>query len=882
MNPPKWSIAFLEWFCPDELLEGILGDLLEQFDTDQQRVGNRKARRLFAWSVIRLFHPSIILRNHLTVKFINMSMLKSHLLVAIRSMMKYKFYSIINVLGLSFAIAFVFLAFLFIQNEQSYDQFHSKKDAIYRVYHDIRSKETGETKSKSAVTAVPLSKDLANEIPAITQFSRYGSNSCTIKKGEKPFEEVMHFVDPDFVQMFDFPWISGDKNTALDQPNSVILTTEMAKKYFGESNPIGQTLDLTIKDTTLVLEIGGVIDAKKERSSLPFDFLMVMDQFRLVVSESAFTSYRYGLLENYVQLAPNTEKSTIKPLLKKAAEKFYTSEDNNMEYGLQALSSLHFEDEVIGNALYTSPQKLYIMLALAVLVLIIASINFITLSTSHALNRLKEVGVRKTLGALKRQLRRQLILESFFVTLLSGVIGLTIAVFLLPVFSDLIGNSIRFGLGASELGFLLLLTLFIAWITGWLQSLVLVKFKAIEALKGNLTIPRHNRWFNESLVVLQFALSIILIIGAVNIRTQMQYIQHKDLGYDKERLLEVWLGGASDTKTTNQMVERFRNLALQDDQILEVAASMNNTDEPWTELLFDQDDGSKEKIFFNQISSTYLETMDIELLKGADFYKDTKNAANAILVNEALVKHFGWENPLSQQIPGTNFEGSHQIIGVVKDFHFNSLHQKIEPLVLALDASAISSGITGLSTYVWPPNLYQLVVRIGPGELKPPLEHLEKVWGKVNPDKSFNYRFVDEVLDAKYAEEKRWGKVTDWASAFAIVIAWLGLIGMMRLTIQKRTKEVGIRKVLGASVPGVISLLSKRFLLLVLFGSLIAWPIAWILMGKWLESFTYRIDLNPFLFLLIGVGVLVVALSSIGLQALRAALANPVEALRFE
>ena len=883
MNPPKWSIAFLKWFCPDELLEGVLGDMLEQFEQDQKYLSKRKANRSFVWNVLRLFHPSIILRNHLTVKLINMGMLRSHLLVVIRSMMKYKFYSIVNVLGLSFAMAFIFLAFLFIQKERSYDQFHNQKASVFRVYHNIINAETGQSTSKSAVTSIPLAKDLASELPSITHFTRYGSSSTTLLKESIPYDETVHFIDPGFFEMFDFPLIQGDKKTILDQPNSVVISTQSAKKYFGEADPIGQTLVFDLNDSLLITNISGVIDPTKDRSSLPFDFLMPIEQYKLLISDQAFTSYKYGLVENYIMLDNKTDQKAIEPLLTQAIEKYSPSEDNKIAFGLQALSSIHLDDKITGNALYTSPQKLYIMLALTILVLVIAGINFITLSTSHALNRLKEVGVRKTLGALKRQLRRQLVVESFFVIFLSTIIGITLANFILPTFSALIESPMQFTLGFAELGFIGLIILVIAWITGNLQSLVLLKDHAIHALKGNLSFPRRNRWFNESLIVLQFALCIILIIGAINIRSQMHFIQNKDLGYNKERLLEISLGfSSSDVEVTKQMAERFRALALKDSRILEIAASMNNSREPWTQLVFDQADGSTESIFFNQINESYLKTLDIDLLEGTDYYQDTQNAANTILVNEALVKHFGWEDPFSQQIPGQNFQGSHQIIGVVKDFHFSSLHQQIEPLILAIDPSSISSGITGLSTYIWPPNLYQLVVRIGPGEIKPMLDHLESVWKEVQPDKSFSYHFVDEVLEAKYAEEKRWGKVTDWASGFAVFIAWLGLLGLMRLMVQKRTKEIGIRKVLGSSTPNIMALLSRRFFFLVLFGCIISWPIAWVLVGRWLESFTYRIDLNPFLFLMIGIGVLMVALSSIGIQSMGAARANPVEALKFE
>lgn len=882
MRPPGWSIRFLEWFCPEELREGILGDLLEQFEENQEEIGLRKARLLFVWNVLRLFHPSILLRNHLRLYIMNWGMLKNHLLVALRSMGKHKFYSVINLMGLSVSIAVIFLAYLFIQSEWSYDYFHQKKDLIYRVYSSNINTETGQPENQSAVTPIPLGKDLAEETPGIAKFTRYASNSCIVQKDNVPYQEVMHFVDPDFLNIFDFPLTEGNKEEALSQPNAVIISEEMAEKYFGLDNPVGESLQLTLNDTSLAIVISGVIDPKKERSSLPFDFLMPIEQYEIVVSEKMFNSYNYGLVENYVLLNVNTAPSQLEPLTIKASEHLSKPENIRIEYALQAFSGIHLEDQIVGNALYTSPQKLYIMLAIAFLVLMVASINFITLSTSHVLNRMKEVGVRKTLGAQKGQLKRQFIIESFLVTLCSAAMGISLARFLLPAFGDILGNPVPFKPGWEGVGLMIVLTVGIATLTGWLKSTVLVRLTTMDALKGNMALPRRNRWINEGLVVIQFALSIILIIGALNIRAQMKYMQKKDLGYDKERLLELSMGETADTEKAKAIFERFQNLALQDGRILGVAASMNNSREPWTELVFAQDNGDQENIFYNQVTPSYLKTMNIQLAEGKDFKTSAQNATNGILVNEALVKHFGWENPFEQQIPGSNFSKSHQIIGVVKDFHFSTLHQQIQPMVLALDVSSIGSGITGLSTYVWPANYYTLVVRLGPGELQPVLDHLEAAWKKTRPDQPFTFQFVDEVLDERYAEEKRWGKTTDWASFLAIFIAWLGLMGMMRLSIQKRTKEVGIRKILGASTPGLIGLLSRRFLLIILWGNLIAWPVAWRLMSNWLESFSYRIELNPLLFLLVGLSVMALALASIGWQSVRLVSTNPVDTLRIE
>lgn len=882
MKPPKWSLAFLEWFCPDELLEGILGDLLEQLEADALQMSPRRARWAFRWNVIRLFHPSMLLRNHLNLRIVNMGMFKSHLLVAGRNMRKQKFFSAINILGLSCAIAFVFLTFLFIRSERAFDQFHEQKASIFRLSQNVINMETGQSRQKSAVTAVPLARDLAAELPGIRRFSRFGSSSGTVYRADTPYDETMHFVDAGFLQMFDFPLREGTLAEALNEPTDLVISHEIAEKYFAGGPALGQSLEIGLNDTTITATVSGVVDARLQHSSLPFTFLLPIEQYKLLVSEETYQSYNYGLLENYIQLDPQATRATIEPQLSSAIEKYTPPDDVRVEYGLQPLTSIHLENEVTGNALYTSPQKLYFMLVLAVLVIGIAVINFITLSTSQALSRLKEIGVRKTLGALKGQLRRQLIMESFFVCLLSGLAGLGLARALAVPFGQLVDAPLPFTLGFTEVGFLLLLLLGIAGVTGRLQSAIIVRQHAYEALKRQVAFAGRRSWLNDGLIVLQFSISIMLIIGALSIRRQMQFVQHKDLGFDRERLLEISLGNTPDLATGRQLVDRFRELALQHPAIMQVSASMNNAREPWTKLIFDQNDGSKEAIFFNEVNENYLTTMGVELVAGSGFRPEARHDGNAILVNESLVRHFGWEHPLDEQIPGKAFTATHRIVGVVKDFHFSSLHHRIEPLIMALDVNAVASGITGLSTYVWPPNLYQLLVRIGPGELQPVLDQLRTEWQTLAPDKAFAYHFVDDVLEAQYAEELRWGRAMDWASIFAVGIAWLGLLSLMHLSVKKRTREIGIRKVLGSSTRGIISLLSQRFLLLVLLGSGVAWPVSWLLLQKWLQSFSYRIDPNPILFLLVGLGVLLLSLSSIGLQSLRAARANPVQALKFE
>lgn len=879
LGPPGWLVRLVEWISPDQFVESILGDLLEQYDQDVRDLGLHSAKRRFFWSTIRFIHPFILLKNK-KVKIINMGMLKSYLIVAVRSMMKYKFYSSVNVLGLSCAIAFAYLTFAFIQSELAYDTFHSQHESIYRLYQQGIKKESGEVVNRSAVTVTPLARDLASEIPAIRAYSRYGSGTLTVVQNNEPYEDLVCFVDPGFIRIFDFPLLDGDRNSALSSPNSMLLSTTIAKKYFGEVDPIGKSLSLNLNDSLHTFIITGVFDGMEDRSSIPVTILIPFTKFSEVVAKEFMESYNYSMVENYV-LMESDVPSGISPLLTSALKKFVPEDDILSSVGVQPLASIHFEAEVVGMNGYSDVRRLYVMVGLAFLVTVIALINFITMSLAQALNRLKEISLRKTMGAIPGQLRVQIVIESFFFTVLASVVGMALVFFALPLFNQLLETSLTFSLGWPSIGFLLLVCMVIALISGGLQGVLLMKYQAISTMKNDVNSYGRTGWLSPVLMIVQFALSIILIIGTFVMRSQMNYIQERNLGYEQERLVEISMSNTPDLATANQFVRRYEVEALKNPGILQIAGSMNDHSNPWTQLHFVQEDETVEKLFFNLVDEGYVETMGIELVEGTSF-NASENQDAAILVNEALVRHFGWTDPLNQQLPGKNFDKPHRIIGVFRDFHFNSLHQKVEPLILAVNQSSISSGVTGLSTYVWPPNLYQMLVRVGPGELEPVLDHLETTWQETNPTRPFVYRFVDEMIEQRYAEEKRWNRIINAASVFALLIAWLGLLGLTRLSVQKRTKEIGIRKVLGSSAMRVTVTLSRRFLILVVIANAVAWPLAWIGASRWLESFSYRIDLSWVVFGVSGVLVLCVAILSVGIQSFRAASIDPVKSLKYE
>ncbi len=870
-------IRLLRRFCPADLLESLEGDLLEKYETDQNRISKRKAKIRLWWNVARLFHPVILMRNKVGESQLQMGLLANYLRVGQRNFFKDPFYSITNALGLSLAFTFAFLSLLYIQYEASFDQFHTNKDTIYRVAHKFSNRTSGEVKGHSAVTAIPLARDLAAEVPAVKHFSRLASSSATITTDQDVYLEQVHFVDEGFLQMFDFPVIDGPPGVVPEQ-HTVLISTQKAQQLFGNIPGIGAQFEINLGDSLVNVQVGGIVNNKKDRSSIPFDFLLDIELFKLVAAES-FESYKYGLVENYIQLSEGTDLHRVQTAIQTGLRKYINDDENIVEWQLQPFTGLHFEHSIIGNARYTNPLKLWILLALLILVIFIAVANYLSMSFSQAMRRSSEIAMRHTLGALNSQIWKQLTAESILSISFAMVMGLIATYFFLPLYNKLVGEPIAYHIGERILALSLLTVLVVGLLTGSIQATVL-NLNRRKGLAKQMQLPKNGIRFTQILVVFQLALCVILLIGSTYVRRQINFIQQKDLGYQKDLLVDITLNSDGNTNDAESVLQTFRSLAKRHPQIVDVAGSMNNFSEPWTELVFDQVDGSKEKIFFNQIEPSYLNTLGIKLVSGQPFYQDQSRSSASILVNETLVQHFGWDDAIGKQIPGQNFEVAHQIIGVVKDYHFSPLHEEIKPLILALSAQPIRSGITGLSTYVWPPNFYRIYARLTPGELTTSINLLRSIWKEIMPAKPFVYQFVEDELNARYMEELRWSKIANTATIMAIFIAWLGLMATMRLSIQSRTKEIGMRKILGSSTLGILTRLAKQNMVQVAMGCIIAFPIAWILISNWLESFVYRVTMSPLIFIGLALIVLICTSTSVGLQSIRLASRSPISSLR--
>ncbi|MEQ9426722.1 MAG: ABC transporter permease [Cyclobacteriaceae bacterium] len=875
---PTLGIKLLKWFCPDELLEGVLHDYEEQYDESEKSRGRVKASFRFYWNVIRLLHPSILFRNKMSNRWFNSSLLKNHLVVSTRSMMKYKFYSAINLIGLSLAITFSLFVFLFIDKETNYDKFHQNGDNIYRVAIELKKGE--EVMGRSAVTAIPLGLKLKDEVASVQAATRFASNSATIIIDNQPYQETAHFVDSSFFEIFSFPLIEGNAE-ALNLKNHIAISSDKAAQYFGDESPIGRSLEFEISGSAATFVIQAVIDNRAVESSLALDFILPIGQYALVVSEQVMASLDYAVLENYVVVQKGSSIDNVIAAANTTLNPDPT-DDHFTGVILQPLKSIHLEADITGNSFYTDPVKFLIMGGLALLVLSVSIINFITLSSSHSLIRMKEIGLRSAMGANKVSIRLNLMLENFVTALMANLIALGLTLLLLPFFNQLLGLEVLFTPNSNLVLLMLSLSALIALINGGVQSLTLLKIKPLNSLRGVIPLIGRPGFVNQSLIVLQFTISIVLIIGTIIIHSQMTFIQKKDLGFNQNNLIQVPLDGNTDFVATSSFVDRVTTELLNNNRIIAVSPSMNNLSEPWTLLEFAQEDETREQLTYNLVGAEFMQTMNLELILGDFFDPDRHNPSTDIVVNEALVRHFGWQNALEEQIPGKYLAKPHRIIGVVKDFHFSSLKNKVDPLILAANNETLMDGVGGLSTYVWPPNYYQMYIRFSQGEITSVLDYLSETWDEINPNTPFNYDFVDSLVERQYLEEKRSRDIVNVSSAFSIFIAWLGLIGLTRLTMQRRKKEVGIRKVLGSSVMNITSLLSKRFLILVLVANMIAWPFSYWLANNWLASFPYRIEISLFTFLIGGLSVFFLVLISVGLQSISSARTNPVESLRYE
>ncbi len=809
----------------------------------------------------------------------NCKMFQNYFKIAFRKLWRNKAFSFINIFGLSIGIASCLVIMLFVQDELSYDRYNKKADQMVRVV--FRGEVDGQ-EMKEANVMPPVAQTLKANYPEVLEVTRLvNGGSPIITYGDKSFKENnFAYVDPSFFQVFTLPLIKGNAALALTQPNTIVITQAIANKYFGNEDPIGKTLNFKSWNTTY--KVTGVIEKVPVNSHFHFDFFASMENWPDAKSASFMTSgyYTYLVLPkdyDYKKLQvklPGMFDKYVGPQLQQSmgiSLSDFRKKGNNIGLYLQPLTAIHLHSNLTSELEPTSDIRyVYIFSVIALFMLLIACINFMNLSTAGASKRAREVGIRKVLGSLKMELVRQFLFESIMLTAFASTLAIVFVHLALPFFNNLSGKYLALHLTSNPwtIPGLLALILFTGILAGSYPAFFLSSFKPVSVLKGRFSYGKKSIGLRSGLVVFQFFISILLIVGTTVVYKQLSYIQNEKLGYNKSQVLilpETWLLGK------NQEV--FRQQLLQDPRIESVSVSGYLPAGPSYGNNFfvypDNESSRLVKTLRYDVDYSYIPTLGMQIAQGRNFSKNFGTDSSAVILNETAAKAFGWgKDAIGHTITKRNNDGSTyplRVIGIVKDFHFKSFHELISPLVMTLTNDA---GTT--------------ILKVKPGNIAELLQTIKSHWNALSPDGPLTYSFLDERVNETYHSEKTTGIILGIFAGLTILVACLGLFGLVTFTAEQRTKEIGIRKVLGASVSGIVQLLSKDFLKLVLLGLLIATPVAWWAMNKWLQAFAYRINITWWMFAMAGLVAICIALFTISFQAIKAAVANPVKSLRSE
>lgn len=804
-------------------------------------------------------------------------MIKNYLKISFRYLLRHKEYTLINILGLAVSITCCLLIMMFVRSELSYDTFQLKADRLYRVWQ--REKADNNT-FDNTVTPLAMAGAIKSTYAETEAASRVLAINPIVKIGQSSFTENVNVVDPTFFQMFDFGLVKGNVSNPFSLDNNIVLTAATAKKYFGDSNPIGKNIEMQLQEDRVLFTVSAIINDVPETSSIRFSALIPFANAKHLFPERAFKNWFNIFTESYVLLKPGINPMVLEKkfpqMMKQQLGADYGKEEFTVH--LQPIKDIHLNTSLPpGNQPISDPKYSYILGSIGLLILIVACINFITLSVGQSTKRAMEVGVRKALGADRKQLIFQFWGEAFLVVLLSAGIGIALASALIKPFNTIINRELAFRFDLFFILFCLLIIAVIAVISGIYPALILSGFKPVEVLKGKLNLKTGSSWLRQGLVIGQFVTSIIMIIGTVVIGRQMNYLQQKDLGYKKEQIIVVETHKT--IKEGRPIAELFRSELKKFPQVINSSVSVYSMAEiPWIHLDYKDDKKQVRDFMYNSVDANFVPAMGIKILSGRNFMENnTIDIAGTALVNETFVKTFNLADPVGKKLPGPFPQ---VIIGVMKDFNYESLHGKIQPLILSGEPNALMKHADNVNINAAPQP--RITVQLNAGNLSAHVGLLKKAWAVAAPGQDFDYQFLDDTIAAQYRQEQRTNLIVRIASGLSIFIACMGLFGLATLAVVKRIKEIGIRKVMGATVGSIVKLLSVDFVKLVFIASVIASPIAWWAMNSWLKDFTYRVSVNWWIFILAGGAAMLIALLTVSYHSIKAALVNPVKSLRSE
>ena len=807
-------------------------------------------------------------------------MLRHYLRTTFRVLLRQASFSAINLIGLSVGIAAALLLLLFVRNEITFDSGHQKADRIYRAW--VMEDYGPDQVHFNTITPYRTGPDLKGAIPEVEAITRFDRFNDTVRRGGVSHNEQIHVAETNFLEVFDFPVLAGDRSTMLASQENIVLTETAASRYFGQADPLGEILSIDFGDTPRQFQVSGVLADPPENSSLQFELLLSYSIDEWFYPDRFKEAFFNISPETYVLLAQGADieavRAKIPPMITSVIGD--RVEEGQYQVGLQPLQDIHMNpDFPEGFSTVINPMYVRILLALALLILSVACINFVTLSVSRSLSRAKEIGVRKVIGADRGQLMAQYWGEALMLTGLSMVFGFMLASLALPGFNGLAQRELVLTLDGDTTLLLVGIFAVVGLLAGLYPALVLSRFSPIDAFRGAVSSGADKGRVRKSLVVGQFALSILLIASTLIIGKQLDFLENKDLGFAEESI--VSLSTVASISEGQEIAERLRfRLAGNPAVISLTSATMLFDQDGWARLGYEALDGTYKRHYVNVVDHDFVRTLQLRILAGRDFDQNQPGDIDrAVIVNQAFVAAHNWDDPLNSTLPGADFD-EHEIIAVVEDFHFASLHTEIQPALFALSPDAAFSGARDVDyDGSFSP---EIAVRIAGSDVQGTIDRLASVWAEVAPDMPFSYSFVDDNIAQQYRQEARLSSVVSLGALLSVLIAGLGLFGLASLSVSRRSKEIGLRKVLGSSIAGIVGLFTREFSVLVGIAFLVAAPAAWFGMNDWLSGFAYRAPVGAGPFLGAGIAALLVMLIAVSYQAVRASTANPVDALRDE
>ena len=799
-------------------------------------------------------------------------MFKNYLKIALRNLKKHAGYTIINILGLAIGMTCCVLIALYVWDEVTYDRFHENAERIYRLR--IERYASGGESELTATASGPMAPAILQDFPQVEQAARISQRTYLVEQGDRRFyEEDFFWADSSFFEVFSFPLLRGNPATALTAPYSVVLTEAMAQKYFGRADPMGQVLTIEERDLTVT----GIVEAAPAQSHFRFDFLGSFTTLE-VLAEEPSSEWNWWSLSYYTYLlvAEGASIEALQEGLRELPSRYIGDQESVSGYRqflyLQPLTDIHltshYRYELQPNS-YTA--YVYIFSAIALFILLIACINFMNLATARSAQRAQEVGLRKVLGANQGQMIKQFLGESVFLSLLALVLALVLIQVLLPAFNQLASKelALHYIQQAPLVLAMVVFAVVVGLIAGSYPAFVLSSFRPVEVFKGRVRKGASGVFLRQGLVVLQFAISLVLIVGALIVFQQLDFMQTKNLGFEKEQMLVLRV---RNNEAVIESYEAFKDELRKQPAVLNAAFSSSIPGRDQFTNVISRQQGMNEEgqtMYILAADYDFAETYGLEMVTGRALSEEyPSDDTSAFVINEAALKALGWQTPdeaLGQELT-RQFSDTREVVGVVKDFHFQSLQHSIDPIVFQIRQS-------------W----YGYVsVRIGTDDVPATMAAIDAVWQTFSPDRPLEYFFLDDDYDRQYRTEQQISKIMTVFTMLALFIACLGLFGLAAFTAEQRTKEIGVRKVLGASVAGIVLLLSKDFVKLIGIALVVAVPLGYFGANWWLNDFAYRIDISWPIFLIAGLTALGVALLTVSYQSVRAALADPVKSLRYE